>query len=184
MRLSFSLVPTLLLLGGCGPAQIPNTDVTPERVLVVDANGKTMRQNTADDRTRVVFPGSMSKVWPAVVGSYADAGIAPTISEPASGRYGNTAFVVPRRVVGRPIGQFFDCGSTISGALVDAGRVTAVIVTTLSSLPDGTTGGSTRVTASLRRNDGSSGEAIVCTSTGAIEEYLRIATLKRLAVAQ
>jgi len=125
--LSLSLAPALLLASACGPSNIPTPDdPTPDRVFVVNADGKVM---------------------------------------------------------GRPIAQFFDCGSTLTGPMVDAGRVTAVVVTTLSPLPDGTTSASTRVTGTLRRNDGASGDPIVCSSTGAIEEHLRTATEKRLASA-
>ncbi|MEP6733834.1 MAG: hypothetical protein ABJE10_24520 [bacterium] len=183
MRLSFAFIPALLFIGGCAPTNTPSTDVSPDRVLVVDADGKVLR-TAADDRTRVIFPGPKDKVWRALIGSYADAGIEPTLSDAAAGRYGNTAFAVPRRIAGRPIGQFFDCGSSLTGALVDAGRVTALVITTLSSLPDSTTAGSTRVTASLRRNDGSSSDGINCASTGALEELLRASTMKRLSITQ
>jgi len=178
---SLSLAPALLLAGACGPSNIPTPDPTPDRVLVVNTDGKVMRQSTGDEHSRVKFFAPMDKVWHALVASYADLGIDPAISDPATGRYGNAAFVVPRRVMGRPIAQFFDCGSTLTGPMVDAGRVTAVVITTLSPLPDGTTSASTRVTGILRRNAGSSGDPIVCSSTGAIEEHLRTATEKRLA---
>ncbi|HEY5441739.1 MAG TPA: hypothetical protein VIJ90_10705 [Gemmatimonadaceae bacterium] len=183
IRLSLSLASALLLASGCGPSNTPTPDPTPQRVLVVDSDGKVIHQSTGDDQSRVTFPAQMDRVWRALVASYADAGIDPTISDRATGRYGNAAFAVPRRMIGRPIGQVFDCGSNLTGALVDAGHVTAVVITTLSSLPDSTTSASTRVTGSLRRSDGSSSAPILCTSTGAIEEYLRIATLKRLAMA-
>jgi hypothetical protein len=181
IRFSLSLVPALLLAVGCAPSNIPTPNPAPDRVLVVDTDGRVMRQSTADEHSRVKFSAPMDKVWRALVAGYADIGIDPTISDPATGRYGSAGFVVPRRVLGRPIGQFFDCGAGLTGPMVDAGRVTAVVITTLSRLSDGTTSASTHVTGTLRRNDGFSGDPIVCSSTGAIEEHLRTATEKRLA---
>ena len=120
--LSLSLAPALLLANACGPSNIPTPDPTPDRVLVVNTDGKVMRQSTGDEHSRVKFFAPMDKVWRALVASYADLGIDPAISDSATGRYGNAAFVVPRRVMGRPIAQFFDCGSTLTGPTVDAGR--------------------------------------------------------------
>ena len=166
------LLAVLFLGSGCAPSVAPASDPTPERVLVVGPDGREIRQSTGAERSRVTFPASMDKTWRALVLSYAAAGIEPTISDPAAGRYGSDAYAVPRQVMGRPIGQFFECGSSLTGATVNAGRVTAVVVTTLSPLPDGTTGATTRVTGTVRRSDGSSGEPIQCSSTGALEEYL------------
>jgi hypothetical protein len=176
---SLALLPAVLLVSGCG-ANTPNPNPTPDRVLAVDETGKIMRQTTADEHSTVVFPASKAKVWKALVASYAELGVDPTIADPATGTYGNTAFLVPKRVMGRAIGQFFDCGSGMTGALVDAGRVTATVVTTLTALSDSTTSASTHVTGSLRRNDGVASNALVCSSTGSIEEHIRTATLKRL----
>ena len=180
-RLSLSLVPALLLASGCASSSIPTPDQTPDRVLAVNAEGKVIRQSTVDEHSGAKFAAPMDKVWRALVASYADLGIDPTISDPATGRYGSAGFVAPRRMMGRPIAQFFDCGSTLTGLVVDAGRVTAVVITTLSSLSDSTTAASTHVSGTLRRNDGSSGDPVVCSSTGMIEEHLRTATEKRLA---
>ena len=141
-----------------------------------------MRQSTADEHSHVTFSAPIDQVWRALIASYTDLGINPTVSDPATGRYGNLGFVVPSRLQGKPVGHFFDCGSTMTGSLVDVGQVTATVVTTLSALPDGTTSAVTQVTGTLRRNEGVSSDPIVCASTGAIEDHLRKATELRLAV--
>ena len=181
MRPSFFFLSALFATSGCASSNTPPPDSARDRVLIVDSQGRVMRQSTADERSRVTFSAPMDQVWRALVASYADLGINPTVADPVTGRYGNLGFVVPSRLQGKPVGHFFDCGSTLTGSLVDAGQVTAIVVTTLSALPGGTTSAVTRVTGTLRRNDGVSSDPIVCASTGAIENYLRGATELRLA---
>ena len=179
-RRFLTIAPAVLLVEGCTPTNTPRVELAPDRVLVVDSDGTVIRRSTGDERARVKFAEPMDRVRRALVVSYADAGISLSIADSATGQYGNAGFVVPRRVMGRPIGQFFDCGSGLTGPLVEAGRVTGVVVTTLSAQPDGATA-STFVAGTLRRSDGSSTDPIVCSSTGAMEEHLRIATQRRLA---
>ena len=174
------LAPALLVGVSCAGSNTPTPVATPDRILAVDASGKVLRQSTAGDHSTVVFDAPRFRVWSALVASYAELGIQPSIADAVSGQYGNASFLVPRRILGQPIGQFFDCGSSLTGAMVDAGRVTGLVVTTLSSRPDSTTSASTQVTGTLRRNDGSSSDPILCSSTGAIEEQLRIITTQRL----
>ena len=98
-RFSIPHVLALVLAGGCATSNTPTPEPSAERILAVDASGKVLRQSTSDEHTRVMFPAPMDKVWRALVASYADAGIDPTLSDPASGRYGSAAFLVPRRMM-------------------------------------------------------------------------------------
>lgn len=167
-------------MGACAPANGPSSNPSPGRVIAVDADGRVLRQAGGDERSRAVFPASKDRAWKALVASYTELGIMPTVADMATGQYGNVAFAFPRRFATRPIGQFFDCGSNLTGALVDAGQVTAAIITTLTPLSDSTTAAATQVSGTLRRNDGAAGEPIHCTSTGALEEHLRMATERKL----
>ncbi len=73
----------------------------------------------------------------------------------------------------RPIGAFFQCGSGLTGPLIENGRLTADIVTSLTANPDGTTTAITHAGGFLRKNDGSSSDPIRCATTGALEEHIR-----------
>jgi hypothetical protein len=84
--------------------------------------------------------------------------------------------------VNLPIAQVFYCGEGAAGKYVDNGRVTALIVTTLASLPNGTTSASVQVKGALRRTDSATGTLLNCSSTGAIEEFLSTSMRKRLGV--
>lgn len=170
-RVRLALAPALLVALACAPASTPAP--APERVLIVDSNGQQIRRSTADENARASFKAPMDKVWPALVLSYADLGIEPTIADRGAGRYGSAGFVAPRRLAGRPLAEFFSCGSGLTGPYIDSGRLTANVITTVQSAPDGTTSAMTFASGTLRRYEGTSTDPIVCASTGALEEQLR-----------
>jgi hypothetical protein len=179
-RFVASCVPLLVLAAGCAPTNASSFDPGPDRILSVSADGRVLRQATGDEGTRATFSARKDRVWKALMATYADLGITPTVADAATGQYGSMAFVVPRRLASRPIGQFFHCGSSFTGASVDNGQVTAVVLTTLTPLSDSTTSAATQVRGTLRPNDGSSGGVSACTTTGALEEHLRKAIEKQL----
>jgi hypothetical protein len=173
-----ALCPALLVAFACAPTSTPTP--APERVLVVDTDGHVIRRSTADENSRVSFTAPIDKVWPALVLSYADLGIEPSVADRGAGRYGNGNFIAPRHMGGHSLGEFFSCGSGLTGSNIDSGRLTANVVTTIRAAPDGTTSGVTYASGTLRRNDGTSTEPIVCASTGALEEQLRRSIEARL----
>ena len=175
-----ALVAAIALLAGCAPASPSASTPAPVRVLAVDNDGTVIRRSAFDENARLAFAAPMDKVWSALVLAYADLGIQPTVSARAEGRYGNAGFIMPRRVGTRPIGDFFQCGSGMAGPYVDAGRLTANVMTAIQSTSDGSTVGMTHVSGSLRRNEGASADPIVCASTGAIEEHIRKSIVRRL----
>jgi hypothetical protein len=169
----------MLASAACATAN-PSPSPSADRVLVVDSDGTPIHQSTSDQSARAFFAAPVAKVWPAVMLSYSDLGIQPSISDRAAGRYGSEGFVAPRHMMGRPLGDYFRCGYGMTGPVIDAGRLYGSVVSTIT---DDGKGGSvvfTYVTGSLRRNDGSSSDPINCGSTGAIEEYIRTATTKHI----
>jgi hypothetical protein len=174
-----AVIPLLFAAAACAPAATPATPA-PDRILAVDANGNVIRRSTADENARVTIKAPIDKVWPALVLAYADMGIDPSVADRGAGRYGNGNFTAPRRINGRPLAEFYNCGSGLTGPYIENGRLTANVVTTLQSGPDGTTLANTYASGTLRRNDGTSSDPIVCASTGALEEALRRAIERRL----
>jgi hypothetical protein len=158
----------------------PSPAPSPDRILVVDRDGTVVRQSTADENARAVIAAPLAQVWPAILLAYSDLGIEPTVSDRAAGRYGNAGFVAPRRIMGRPLGEFFHCGSGMTGPLIDMGRLYANVVSALADDGAGGTVVVTHVSGTLRRNDGTSTDPINCSSTGALEEYIRQSTQKRV----
>ena len=166
------------LLAACAPPSTPTP--APERILAIDTDGRVIRRS-GDENARASFKAPVDKVWPALVMSYADFGIEPSVADRAAGRYGNGNFVAPRRLGNRPLADYFNCGSGLTGPYIDTGRLTANVVTSIQPAADGTTSAVTYASGTLRRNDGASTDPIVCASTGALEETLRANIERRLA---
>jgi hypothetical protein len=177
-----TLAPALALLAACAPASSNNPPSTPapDRVLVIDSDGQAVRRSTAGEIARATFLASVDRVWPAMVLAYADLGIEPSVADRAAGKYGNGSFNPPRRIAGRPLSEFFDCGSGLTGPLIDSGRLTASVITTIQPGDAGQTTATTYATGTLRRNEGTSTGPAVCSSTGALEERLRRSIETRL----
>jgi len=177
-RTLLALSNALWFVVACAPPSTPTP--APDRVLAIDSDGRVLRRSTADENARASFAAPIDKVWSALVLSYTDLGIDPSVADRAVGRYGNGSFVAPRRIAGRPLGNYFSCGSGLTGPYIDSGRLTANVVTTLQVAPDSSTIAVTYASGTLRRNDGSSTDPIVCASTGALEEQLRKGVESRL----
>jgi hypothetical protein len=169
---SSTLILALLGTAACAPAG-PTPSPSPDRVLVVNQDGSVVRQSTADENSSATYKAPPARVWPALTAAYTTLGIQPTTSDRATGQYGNAGFVVPRRIAGRPIAEFFSCGMGMTGPRIDTGRV---IGNVMSVLTDDGAGGSvvvTHVSAILRPNSGNASDPITCASTGALESLLR-----------
>jgi hypothetical protein len=167
-----ALILALLGVAACATAG-PTPAPSPDRVLVVNADGSVVRQSTADENSSVTYQAPAARVWPALVAAYTTLGIQPTTSDRANGQYGNAGFIVPRRVAGRPIAEFFSCGMGITGPRIDNGRVIGNVMSVLTDDRAGGTVVVTHVSGSLRPNTGNASDPITCASTGALEALLR-----------
>jgi hypothetical protein len=169
----------LCLTAACGPATPPAIPA-PERIVAIEADGRVLRQSTSDEMAEMAFSAPIDRVWTALQLSYADLGIAPTVADRAKGIYGNGGFLMPRKILERPIGEYFRCGFGMAGPLIDQGRLNATVLTTITATAPSVTTASTRVSAMLIRNDGVSSDPLRCASTGKLEEALRTGVEKRL----
>jgi hypothetical protein len=169
----------LFVASACGPVTPPATP-GPERIVAIEPDGRVLRQSTTDEMAEMAFSAPIDRVWPALQLSYADLGIEPTVADRAKGLYGNGGFLMPRKILGHPIGEYFRCGYGMAGPLIDQGRLNATVLTTITATAASVTTASTRVSALLIRNDGVSSDPLRCASTGKLEEALRTGVEKRL----
>ena len=169
---SSTLILALLGVAACATAG-PTPSPSPDRVLVVNPDGSVLRQSTADENSRATYKAPPARVWPALVAAYTTIGIQPTTNDRASGQYGNAGFIVPRRIAGRPIAEFFSCGMGITGPRIDNGRVLGNMMSVLTDDGAGASLVVTHVSAVLRPNSGNASDPIPCASTGALETLLR-----------
>jgi hypothetical protein len=179
MRHRLLIAVPIAFLIACAPVGVPTP--APDRVLAVDSDGNVIRRSTADEKARASFKAPVDRVWPALVMSYAEMGIEPAVADRETGRYGNGGFTPPRRLAGRSIGSYFNCGSGLTGPYIDAGRLTANVITQVQPSNDGGTTAVTYATGVLRRYEGAATDPIVCASTGLLEEELRKGVEKHLA---
>lgn len=177
-----ALLPVALLSAACASGgSLPATSAPPERILLTGPDGTIIRQATTDANAHMNFAGPFDKVWAAVQSSYADLGVEANFADRATGKYGAMNYIFPRRLLGQPIGGFFSCGSSMVGPLVDQGRLSTDVITTLSAGENGTTEGVIYVNAVLRKSEGASSDPTTCTSTGRLEESLRTTIQRKLA---
>ncbi len=169
------------IVSACAPATHGAGSSPAERVLVTDTYGTVTRQSALSDRANATFAAPLAKVWPTLAAAYLDIGLDANFADQASGRYGVRGYAFPKSLKGERIGSYFSCGQSITGSLVDAGRVTAEVMTSLSATDDGQTHAVIYVSGSLRRNDGNSSDPIACSSTGKLEEAIRTSIERRLA---
>jgi hypothetical protein len=167
-----ALILALLGVAACA-ATAPTPAPSPDRVLVVNTDGSVIRQTTADENSSVTYQATRARVWPALVAAYTTLGILPTTNDPAGGQYGNAGFVVPRRIAGRPIAEFFSCGMGMTGPRIDNGRVIGNMMSVITDVGAGSSVVVTHVSGSLRPNSGNASDPITCASTGALEALLQ-----------
>jgi hypothetical protein len=177
-RRTLLLLSPAILLAACATA---GSTPSQERVVAIDGEGRELRQSTADENSYAKFDAPADRVWLALKQSYADLGIGPTVADRESGRYGNEGFLATERGLKRPLADYFRCGSSTTGSITDQGRVVAQVMTTIAADPAGGTRALTRVSATARRGDGTGTNAVICGTTGALEQALREAIQKHLA---
>jgi hypothetical protein len=174
-----SLLPLLpLLIVACAPS--PHHSASPEPGTAVLSDGTVWHQSTADENSEFAVAAPPAKVWAALTDSYSSLGIPPTVSDPAGGTYGNGGFIFPRRFADHPISDFFDCGQGSTGARINEGPLLASVVSTIASADTGTVRVTTRITGTVRRNEGARSNPINCVTTGRLETTLRRGVEQRL----
>jgi len=60
--------------------------------------GGSLIKQTVNEITRSVVAAPILRVWPALLATYEQLGIRPTVSDRAAGLYGNRSFVFPARL--------------------------------------------------------------------------------------
>ncbi len=172
MRRLLLALATLGCASSRGDTPDGTTSSSPDRILLVD-QGRVYR--TTNDNVNAVeqlVPGTREQVMQWLVGAYEEVGVSVNTVEPKAGRVASESFVTPSRLGGQPMTKYVDCGADQFGR-PRAGTYALTISTTSAVNP--ATAGYMRVqtvmTASARQR-GVSGDAITCSSTGALEKRL------------
>lgn len=187
MRRSLSVAAVAATLASCAPAQPESApSPSPERTVATTRYGDVVRSSTAAAPSTSIN-AAPDLVWRALGDAYANLGVEVMTLDRPNGRMGNLKFVAPRSFKGTPnaaMSTYFNCGSTMTGALADQGRITASLISEIKPDGNGGTRLQTAFTGSARRRDGTSADAVDCATTGQLEDWiskfvtLRVAELR------
>jgi hypothetical protein len=173
----------VLALLGCasGGSGAPPAVSTPDRILMVDERGRVLRTtDNPNEGSEQLVPAAPGATLQALVGAYGELGLAVNTLETREGRVAARGVAAPRRIAGKPLSAYLDCGNDVVGAPAANGYAVLLNVESLVT-PDapGTVRIRSFVTASARAQ-GVSSTAVHCTTTGALEKRLHLAAATKL----
>lgn len=163
----------LILAAACGtaPPAIPTSPAAPPRAM--DAGGDTdvrlQRDIFVGEAALAADPATVWQVLPLI---WAEIGLPVAQASNASRSIRSGTFRAPRRIAGKPLADFFDCGYSMAGPRVNLWDVLADVVATVR--PDSAAGSRVNATidAHARPRDGSGTSAVPCSSRGELERVL------------
>ncbi|MDX1567621.1 MAG: hypothetical protein R3223_07460 [Longimicrobiales bacterium] len=129
-------------------------------------------------RREVVLDAPVMDVWTVLPAVFADLDIEAPVQDIGSFQFGNPEFS-PRRIEGRRLSSYLDCGAVAGGSRADRYQVVMQFIVGLSGADEGTRI-RTIVDAYASPRD-VSGNAVHCLSRGTLEERLAELVLDRLA---
>jgi hypothetical protein len=163
-----------MLAAAC--ATKPTPRATPDIRTVVMDGTMTRREISLRQEAsvgQVNLPQSPAQVWAALPGVFATLGIDVTTHDVSAGTMGNTAYSA-RRIEGRRMSHYLDCGIGATVPIADEYEVTLGVLVRLNKGEDGQTVLTTSLDA-FAKNRAVSGNAVHCQSYGTLER--RIASL-------
>lgn len=175
-----SILPLLLLLAGCAPAAgVDAVDGRPTRVM--DAGGTAdvyVRSSVHAEEVTISAPAD--SVFPALIQAFQDAGLVVSGVERASRVVGAQGMEISRRLGDLPLSTLVECGSSLSGPVVNTARVRLDVISRLVPARADQTTVRTTVTATARPTQGTSASVLGCTSTGRLEAQINQLLQQRL----
>jgi hypothetical protein len=126
---------------------------------------------TRDNEVRTLeLSAPRERVWTALMAAHDAIGTTPSVVDAGAG---TASFLHQnsRRLMGRPLSAYVDCGRSTSGARADIYSVTIRVSQVVRAQGSGTTTVYTVVSA-WARPTGMSGEAVQCFTVGALERKI------------
>ena len=171
-RMGAALLSALIALTASACATGGGTPDTAASTRTPISISSTTGRETVDIRTeaslqKITVPVPPTQAWSVLESVYEELGVPVETRDPRSRLMGNEGFLA-RRVEGRPMSRYIDCGSGFSGPLADTYDVTLTLLTQLRDLD----GQGTEVTVFLdafARARATSSNSIHCTSKQSLE---------------
>jgi len=169
-------IPAALILGSLAaacassPSQEGVPRAAPVRSVMRVAGTDPVEVHTEASVTQRTFQVPPEQVWAVVPGVYERLEIPITTADPAAREIGNTGYLA-RRVEGKRMNSYLDCGTQLGGAVANSHDVTLSVVTKVIAQEGGATGVRTVLDASARAR-ATSGNPVHCQSRGVLEERI------------
>jgi hypothetical protein len=175
------------LLGGClspPPQAAGNTPTLTTVFVAADANrtprGVDLRhESTVGERT---VAASVSQVWGVLPGIFEQLEIETTTVDPSQGLMGNAGYRA-RRVEGRRLSDYLDCGRALGREYADQYAVTLTVLVQLVTAPDGRTVVRT-IMDGYARDPSTSGSSVHCITWGSLERRIGDLVAERVGVTE
>jgi hypothetical protein len=175
------------LLGGClsPPPQAAGNTPTLTTVFVAPSANRTPRgvdlrhESTVGERT---VAASVSQVWGVLPGIFEQLEIETTTVDPSQGLMGNAGYRA-RRVEGRRLSDYLDCGRAFGREYADQYAVTLTVLVQLVTAPDGRTVVRT-IMDGYARDPSTSGSSVHCITWGSLERRIGDLVAERVGVTE
>jgi hypothetical protein len=161
----------LFVLAGCASAGNAPPDESTSRQPVIFTSKETGtlygEKPLAATAQLAVAPAT---VWFAVKKVYTDLDIPVDVENPSARQIGNANFAKMRQLAGRPMTEFVDCGSGMTGPKAATYKIYMSLLTMV--IPDGKGGTSVQTTFVPTGQDmtGNSSDRLPCATTGRLEQ--------------
>jgi hypothetical protein len=162
----------LIVLSGCASSSSAGrVDQGTSRQATVYTGGADAATIFADRPrpTSVTISQPVDAVWLAVRKVYAELDVPVTVDNAVARQMGNGDFYKSRQFGGRPMTEFVNCGSGVTGPNAATYRIYMSLLTTLVADGKGGTTIATTLSASGRDLTGGSSDKIVCGTSGRLE---------------
>jgi hypothetical protein len=183
-RSAFAALAALGVLGACATqARPPSTTPTLNTVFVSPAYGRTPQgvdlrhESTVGERA---VPATVSQVWSVLPAIFEQLDIETTTVDPAGAVMGNAGYLA-RRVEGRRLSSYLDCGRSFGREYADAYSVTLGVLVQLVTSADGQTLVRTVLDA-YARDPGQSSGSVHCITWGSLERRIGDLVVEKLGV--
>jgi hypothetical protein len=162
----------LLALTGCASTNQPLSETTPRQATILAGDQNTPTIYADRPRAAVMtIAAPPAAVWLAAKKTYADFEIPLRVENPSTHQMGNNNFFQSRQLGGRPMVDFVDCGTGMTGPKAASYRIYISLLTEMAADGHGGTTIQTTFVPMGQDMSGVSADRIPCGSTGRFEQF-------------
>jgi len=156
----------------------PELGAPTERTVAVD--DQNVYRTTVLPNAKAPIPAPPTRAFEALKTVYTELDIPAAVSDPATGRVGNTDFWKSRRLGDQAMSTYLNCGDSFTGPAANNYRIYISLVSIVRPDGKGASELETAFHAQAQNMEGTSADRIPCGSTGRLEERIRKSVLLKL----